>query len=151
MEHEGERRQECREPDQRDAQAVHADDVIETKLGDPGVTLHVEQRDVRARRGWRRRDRRSEEDAPARVDEAHQQEGREPRLGQAEREGDELRQLLGGPRDPGDDRAHERDEDQEAEDVGHIHRPSPPSHRWRKLSPNTSAMTTTIPKTTTQA
>src|SRR2546430_8691761 len=51
-------REQGREPDQRHAEAVHADDVIEPELGPPSDALHVVEGDERARGRWLRRGRR---------------------------------------------------------------------------------------------
>src|SRR2546422_1599648 len=120
VEHDRQGREERGEPDERDAQAVYADDVVKPELGDPSVSFHVEQRDVRAGRGRRGRGRRPEEHSPARIDETEEEERRERGLDQAEGESDPLRQALGRPDGPGDDRADKRDDDEEGEDVRHL-------------------------------
>src|SRR3989449_678560 len=94
VENDRECRQQSGEPDERDAQTVDTNDVIETKLGPPRIPLHIVQRDIGACRWRRGRGRSSKEHAPARVDETEEKERRERRLHQTEGERDQLRHTV---------------------------------------------------------
>src|SRR2546425_3519933 len=94
VENDRECRQQSGEPDERDAQTVDTNDVIETKLGPPRIPLHIVQRDIGACRWRRGRGRSSKQHAPARVDEAEEKGRRERGLYQTEGERDQLRQAV---------------------------------------------------------
>src|SRR5437867_8978945 len=135
VENDREGRQQGREPDERDAQTVHTDDVVETELRPSRIPLHVVQVNIPARRRRRGRGRCPEEHGPARVDESDEEQRRERRLDQTEAEGDELRRSLRRPNEPGDDRADERDQDEEAQDVAHLIDPAPTTNAVGKSVP----------------
>src|SRR2546430_12978576 len=90
-------REQGREPDQRHAEAVHADDVIEPELGPPSDALHVVEGDERARGRWLRRGRRPEGPRPAPVVQGQAEPTRESQFDEPEAVTDPLRRQLESP------------------------------------------------------
>src|SRR6266487_5164206 len=87
VEHDCEGREERRQPNERHAEPVDADDIVEPELRPPPLPLYIVQGD-----GGRGnfRDWRSDQPGPARLDERSQEERRQGELDEAETKGGEL-------------------------------------------------------------